>query len=351
MSIHELYMSRCLQLARLAQGHAAPNPQVGALLVHGGRIIGEGWHRSCGGPHAEVECLESVALPDRSLIPSSTLYVSLEPCAHQGRTPPCADRIIAEGIRQVVIGCRDPFSLVDGRGIERMEAAGVQVTCGVLSSAAEDLIRRFRCFHLQKRPYVILKWAQTADGRVAATEGLPCRISSKATDRLVHLWRSQESAIFVGSGTALTDNPKLTCRIPGGRHPLRVVVDRACALPSHLHLFDGEAPTLVCNVKKEGVEGMVSYARIMDEPDLLPGLLHTLYQRQVQSLLVEGGVRWMESFLQAGCWDEVRLITAIHTRLPDGLPGPQFRMQGNPQRSLLSGQDRIDIFMQSESHG
>lgn len=350
MGTHELYMFRCLQLARQALGHAAPNPLVGALLVHEDRIIGEGWHRICGGPHAEVECIESVALLDRHLIPSSTLYVSLEPCAHKGRTPPCADRIIAEGIRHVVVGCRDPFSLVDGRGIERLVAAGIQVTSGVLQPAAEALIDRFSCFHLRKRPYIILKWAQTADGRVAASGGKPFRISSKATDRLVHLWRSQESAIFVGSGTALTDNPRLTCRIPGGRHPLRVVVDRSLSLPAHLRIFDGESSTLVCNVQREGVGGKVSYARLMDEPDLLSGLLQALHQRQVQSLLVEGGIRWMESFLQAGCWDEVRLITAMDTRLPDGLPGPRFLAKGGPQRTLVCGHDRIDFYRQPTMH-
>jgi diaminohydroxyphosphoribosylaminopyrimidine deaminase/5-amino-6-(5-phosphoribosylamino)uracil reductase len=351
MDVHERYMSRCLQLARHALGHAAPNPMVGAVLVHDGRIIGEGRHRYCGGAHAEVECLDSVTPEDRTLIPASTLYVSLEPCAHQGRTPPCADRIVREGIRRVFVGCRDPFALVDGRGIERLRSSGVDVTCGVLAQESERLSIRFLRFHLDRRPYVILKWAQSQDGMVAGPGGKPLRISSPSTDRLVHLWRSQESAIFVGSGTARIDDPRLTARIPGGRNPLRVVVDRHLALPRHLHLFDAEAPTLVCNLHREGEKGNLSYARLADAPDLLPGLLDNLHRRQVQSILVEGGVQWLRSFLDSGLWDEARVITAMHTRIPGGLPAPQASWPGGPDRTLRSGNDRIDFHTHPRMHG
>jgi diaminohydroxyphosphoribosylaminopyrimidine deaminase/5-amino-6-(5-phosphoribosylamino)uracil reductase len=351
MNVDERYMSRCLQLARHGLGRAAPNPMVGAVLVHNGRIIGEGWHKVCGGPHAEVECLDAVAPEDRHLIPASTLYVSLEPCAHHGRTPPCADRIVREGIRKVVVGCRDPFHLVDGRGLDRLRAAGVRVTCGVLPLASESLALRFLRFHRDRRPYVILKWAQTLDGMVAGPGGKPLRISSPATDRLVHLWRSQESAIFVGSGTAVMDDPRLTSRIPGGRNPTRVVVDRHLTLPPNLRIFDGEAPTLVCNVEREGDDETVSYARIADEPDLLPGLMAALHRRQVQSLLVEGGVHWIRSFLSSDMWDEARVITAMHTRIPGGTPGPQVSWPVRPIRTLWSGNDRIEFHTHPRMHG
>jgi diaminohydroxyphosphoribosylaminopyrimidine deaminase/5-amino-6-(5-phosphoribosylamino)uracil reductase len=298
-----------------------------------------------------VECLDSVTPEDRTLIPASTLYVSLEPCAHQGRTPPCADRIVREGIRRVFVGCRDPFALVDGRGIERLRSSGVDVTCGVLAQESERLPIRFLRFHLDRRPYVILKWAQSSDGMVAGPAGEPRRISSPSTDRIVHLWRSHESAIFVGSGTARIDDPRLTARIPGGRNPLRVVVDRHLALPRHLHLFDGEAPTLVCNLHREGEEGNLTYARLADAPDLLPGLLDTLHRRQVQSILVEGGVQWLRSFLDSGLWDEARVITAMHTRIPGGLAAPQTSWPGGPDRTLRSGDDRIDFHTHPRMHG
>lgn len=351
MDVHERYMSRCLQLARHALGHAAPNPMVGAVLVHEGRIIGEGWHRYCGGAHAEVECLGNVAPEDRHLIPNATLYVSLEPCAHHGRTPPCADRILQEGIRHVVVACRDPFPLVDGRGIDRLREAGVQVTCGVLESKAKATNARFFLLNTAPRPYIILKWAQSSDGMVAGPGGKPRRISSPSTDRLVHLWRSQESGIFVGSGTAGIDDPRLTARIPGGRNPLRVVVDRHLSLPRSLRLFDGVAPTLVCNLHRDGEEGNVAYARLADAPDLLPGLLDILHRRQVQSLLVEGGVQWLQSFLVSGLWDEARVITATHTRIPGGLPAPVASWQGGPDRTLRSGDDRIDFHTHPRMYG
>jgi len=351
MDLHERYMTRCLQLARHAFGRAAPNPMVGAVLVHQGRILGEGWHRACGGPHAEVECIGSVTPGDRHLIPTATLYVSLEPCAHHGRTPPCADRIIREGIRKVVVGCPDPFPLVAGRGFDKLRAAGVDVTSGILQARAEAVNARFLRFHARQRPYIVLKWAQTADGKVAGPGGQPVRISSPATDRIVHLWRSQESAIFVGSGTALTDDPRLTCRLPGGRNPLRVVVDRHLALPDTLRIFDGEAPTLLCNVHREGVHGAVDHAMIADVPDLLPGLLQALHRRQVQSLLVEGGVGWLEAFLRADLWDEARVITATRSRIPDGRPGPSVRWAGPPHHTLQAGPDRIDTYVHPSSHG
>ncbi|HVS95811.1 MAG TPA: bifunctional diaminohydroxyphosphoribosylaminopyrimidine deaminase/5-amino-6-(5-phosphoribosylamino)uracil reductase RibD, partial [Puia sp.] len=208
-------MRRCLQLARLGAGHVAPNPMVGAVLVFEDRVIGEGYHRRYGGPHAEPECIASVAEPDKTLIGRSTLYVSLEPCAHHGKTPPCADLIVRMGISRVVIGCRDPFPEVNGKGIERLRAAGVEVQTGILEDECVRLNKRFFTFHLEDRPFIVLKWAQTARGFIAHSRAGAerLRISNEITDRLVHKWRSEEASILVGPRTAVLDDPALTVRL------------------------------------------------------------------------------------------------------------------------------------------
>lgn len=247
-------MHRCLQLARLGAGAVAPNPMVGAVLVHEGRIIGEGYHRQYGCPHAEVDCLQSVLEGDKHLIPQSILYVSLEPCAHFGKTPPCADLIIGHKIPHVVVGCRDPFPAVNGKGIEKLQAAGTHVEAGVLEAACRKLNERFFTFHQQHRPYVVLKWAQTADGKMAKDGPERLLISNAMTNRLVHRWRSEEMAILVGTNTAWADNPSLTTRLWPGPNPVRLVVDLHLRLPKNLHLFDASAPTLVFNLLQHTVD-------------------------------------------------------------------------------------------------
>ena len=231
MDPDDIYMYRCLQLAGKGAGHVAPNPMVGAVLVHNDRILGEGYHQVYGQAHAEVNCINSVLPDDVPLIPDSTLYVSLEPCAHFGKTPPCADLIIKKQIRKVVIGCRDPFKEVDGKGIERLKAAGIEVISGVLEAACTDLNKRFFTFHTFNRPYVILKWAESANGKISGSGNERVFISNAWTNTLVHKWRSEESAIAVGTNTAMLDNPFLTTRLWPGRNPVRILLDKKLIIP------------------------------------------------------------------------------------------------------------------------
>lgn len=284
-------MQRCLELARLGAGYTAPNPMVGAVLVHEGRIIGEGYHELYGKAHAEVNCLASVRVEDIPLIPQATIYVSLEPCAHYGKTPPCADLIIAKKIPRVVVGCRDPFPEVDGKGIEKLRAAGVEVVVGVLEKECVLLNKRFFTFHMRRRPYILLKWAQSANGKIgggvpagngtgeakvgaagavageAAGGGSRILISNEYSNRLVHKWRSQEAAILVGMNTALADDPALTVRLWQGPDPIRLVIDKDLRLPASLRLFDGKAPTIVFNKVKEEQKGNLRYYRLKEDGD------------------------------------------------------------------------------------
>src|SRR5579872_5631479 len=327
-------MHRCLELARLGAGRVAPNPMVGAVLVHADRIIGEGYHQQYGKAHAEVNCIESVK--EVELIERSTLYVSLEPCVHFGKTPPCADLVIAKGIPRVVVGCRDPFPEVDGKGIEKLRAAGVEVELGVLEAECIALNKRFFTFHLQHRPYVVLKWAQSADGKIAGV-GAPAGgsnggrgertfISNAVTNRLVHRWRSEEASILVGSGTALADNPALTARLwDGGSDPIRLVIDRMLRLPGDLQLFDGKVRTIVFNEVRHEEGGMLGYYEVAADSSLVHQVIVGLHRLKIQSVLVEGGARLLQSFIDAGCWDEARVITNEELELSGGLPAPELR--------------------------
>jgi diaminohydroxyphosphoribosylaminopyrimidine deaminase / 5-amino-6-(5-phosphoribosylamino)uracil reductase len=349
---HHNYMQRCLQLARLGAGAVAPNPMVGAVLVHEERIIGEGYHRQYGGPHAEVDCIASVKAEDRPLIPHATLYVSLEPCAHFGKTPPCADLILAHSIRKVVVGCRDPFAAVNGKGIEKLQAAGVAVTVGILEEECRWLNQRFFCFHQQHRPYVVLKWAQTADGKIAAVGKDRLLISNEQTNRLVHRWRSEEMAILVGRNTAMLDDPSLTTRLWPGRQPLRLVVDAQLRLSQHLHLFDGSVPTLVFNLHQhtmsdewkeaKGRKG-VGYYQISEDSLLVHQILQALYMLNIQSVLVEGGARLLQSFIDDGSWDEARIITNTRLSIGEGLPAPQLNASCLQQQFALDN-DAISFY-------
>lgn len=311
-------MQRCLQLARLGNGHVAPNPMVGAVLVHEGQIIGEGYHRLYGQAHAEVNCVNSVPEGLRQLISKATMYVTLEPCAHHGKTPPCADLLVAQKIPRVVIGCVDTFSAVAGRGIAKLEAAGVEVTTGVLEAACRHINRRFFTYHEKKRPYVVLKWAQSADGYIAPESGLPVRISNKFANRLVHRWRSSEMGIMVGTQTALTDNPQLTTRLWPGKSPVRLVIDRELKVPPHYHLWNNEAPTFFITA----VAGRPQTITLdFESGNLLPALLAELHNAGIQSVMVEGGAKLLQSFINSGLWDEMRVITGA-TLLGGGLKAP-----------------------------
>ena len=323
-------MRRCLQLARCGEAGAAPNPMVGAVVVCDGRIIGEGYHRRCGGPHAEVNAIGSVK--DSRLLCRSTIYVSLEPCAHFGKTPPCADLIIRSGIPRVVIGCADPFAKVNGLGIKKLQDAGCEVVVGVLEEECRYLNRRFFTFHQKHRPWILLKWAQSKDGYIGRTlpQPLPCRegrgnqqtpegqklitplptsegqgvgLSSALTLPLVHRLRARCQAILVGTNTALTDNPSLTARLWPGPNPLRLTIDRHGRLPETLHLMDGSTPTVIYTHES------------------IPEILDDLFCRGIQSLMVEGGARLLQSFIDAGLWDEARIETAPSC-LGEGIMAP-----------------------------
>ncbi|GAB4404770.1 MAG: bifunctional diaminohydroxyphosphoribosylaminopyrimidine deaminase/5-amino-6-(5-phosphoribosylamino)uracil reductase RibD [Microscillaceae bacterium] len=300
-----IWMQRALELALLGQGRVSPNPMVGCVIVHQGQIIGEGWHQRYGAAHAEVKALEQVQNP--GLLPEATVYVNLEPCAHFGKTPPCADRLIRERVKRVVVANTDPNPLVAGKGLARLQAAGIAVGQGLEAAEGRKLNRRFFTFFEKQRPYIILKWAETADGYLARLNYDSKWISNALARTFVHKWRAEEDAVLIGPNTAFYDNPQLTVRDWEGPSPLRVVVDRQGRLPAHLHLWNGKAPTLVYTqnpvLQIPGAEVVC-----LPKEDFLPALLHNLYERRVQSLLIEGGAALLQTFLQAGYWDEARRI-------------------------------------------
>ena len=319
-------MHRCLSLAKLGAGNVAPNPVVGAVLVHNHRIIGEGYHMKYGEAHAEVNCINNVAETDRPLLQKATMYVSLEPCAHYGKTPPCADLIIGNNIPQVVIGCGDSFKEVAGKGIQKMQQAGIHVITGVLQKEAIEINRRFFTFYQQQRPFIILKWAQSADNKIAAANYSRIMISNDKTNRLVHKWRSEEAAIFVGTNTALSDDPSLTARYWKGKDPVRLVIDKELKLPATLKLFDESANTIVFNNSRE-MQGKITYCRITGEQDYLEQVMRRLYELNIQSVLVEGGTRLLQSFIDSDLWDEARVITNDSLQVPGGILAPELTSQ------------------------
>ena len=323
MTTDEKYISRCIQLAKNGLCNTPPNPMVGAVIVHQGKIIGEGYHARCGEGHAEVNAIASVK--DESLLHDSTLYVSLEPCSHYGKTPPCADLIIRKGIPRVVVGCIDPFSLVSGRGIRKLRDAGIEVKTGVLEQECRDLIKRFVTFNQQKRPYITLKWAQSADGFIDTIrqEGKAVRLSSPLTSAYVHKLRAEHQAILVGRRTALLDNPSLTTREWYGKHPLRLVIDRHLSLPSSPHLFDGSTPTWVFTSAPQTGKANLTFIPLDFDKDILPQIARILYEHKIQSLLVEGGNRLLQSFLDAGLWDET-YAEHVPTILGEGVQAPSI---------------------------
>ncbi len=313
-------MYRCIELARRGAGLVAPNPLVGAVLVKNDRIIGEGWHQRYGEAHAEVHAL-AANTPDGD--PDKTLYVSLEPCAHYGKTPPCADLIVHHRIARVVIGGRDPFDKVNGKGIEKLRAAGIRVTEAVLENECRELNARFFTFHEKKRPYIILKWAETADGFIAAKAGTGRLLISNAySNRLVHSWRREEAAILAGTNTILLDNPELTNRLTPGPSPVRLVLDRNLRLPDFLRVFDGSQPTIVLNEKREGRTTAVDYHKIRTDIPLAAAIANACHHLQLQSVLVEGGARLLESFIETDLWDEIRIIRNTQLKTGEGLAAP-----------------------------
>lgn len=316
-------MRRCLQLAANGLGRVAPNPMVGSVIVYENTIIGEGFHRRFGGPHAEVHAIHSVKNQD--LLSQSTLYVNLEPCAHFGKTPPCADLIIEKRIPRVVIGSVDTFSKVAGKGIERMQQAGIDVKINILKKESRDLNRRFFTFHEKKRPYIMLKWAQTRDGFVdvfrESTPARPTWITNAECRMLVHKWRTEEMGILVGTNTALLDNPMLNVRSWTGAAPTRIVIDRKMQLPHNLHVFDKSQPTLILTNCYQHKENNLHFIQLEGENCKASTILDVCYDEGIQSVIIEGGANTLQRFIDAGLWDEVRKFTG-DVYFKDGVKAP-----------------------------
>lgn len=319
----EKYIRRCIELARNGLCSVSPNPMVGAVIVCDGRIIGEGYHIRCGGAHAEVNAIRTVK--DESLLKHSTIYVSLEPCSHYGKTPPCADLIIEKQIPRIVIGCQDPFSEVAGRGIQKLRDAGREVTVGILEEECKSLIRRFITFNTLQRPFIILKWAESADRfiDIKRASGKPVILSSPLSSMFVHKKRAEVDAIMVGRRTAILDNPSLTVRNWYGRNPIRIVLDRTLSLPNYLQIFNGNVPTLVFTEKLQPEKNNITYITIDFSHNPLEQIMKALYQRKIQSLLVEGGSQLLQSFIDNELWDEA-YIEKCPSRLHSGVKAPQM---------------------------
>ncbi|HEV7381663.1 MAG TPA: bifunctional diaminohydroxyphosphoribosylaminopyrimidine deaminase/5-amino-6-(5-phosphoribosylamino)uracil reductase RibD [Dyadobacter sp.] len=338
------WMQRALQLAEYGRGTVSPNPMVGCVIVHQGKIIGEGWHRHYGGPHAEVRAVDDAEEKGNgSLLADATVYVTLEPCSHIGKTPPCADLLVRKNVRKVVICNHDPNPLVAGQGIEKLRTAGIEVQQGILEEEGLELNKRFFLTFRENRPYVILKWAETADGYLGHSNGAPVAISGAYSNMHVHKWRSEEDAILVGFNTALVDNPSLNVRKWVGRNPVRIVLDRNGILPETLHFFDKSQPTLIAGYKNPKTE--ITYPQRYHEiPDtdhiqLNPGndeveqLLKELVNRKIHSVFVEGGPAVINSFLKSGLWDEIRRCQS-NMVLGKGIMAPA-------PRGILTGSEKV----------
>lgn len=342
----EFYMERCLTLAALGMGNVSPNPMVGCVIVHDGVVIGEGFHQQFGQPHAEVNAIQSVLerYPSdaASLLKNSTVYVNLEPCAHFGKTPPCADLLVRHGVKKVVIGNPDPFAEVNGKGVEKLKAAAIEVKTGVLHDACTQLNRRFFTRVTAQRPFVILKWAQTADGFFAPDTPAQKWISGAEAKKLTMQWRGEEDAILVGKQTAWIDNPQLTNRSGKGKNPVRLLIDRHLSIPAHYHLFNPEAKTIVFNEVKTAVEGHVHYVQMEDMHFYLAQkILFQLYLMDIQSVIIEGGKQVLDQFITAGLWDEARIFTAAAS-WGNGIQAPA--LTGRKISNTVLGTDELTIY-------
>ena len=321
------YMKRCLQLALNGAGNVAPNPMVGCVIVYNNSIIGEGFHRKYGEAHAEVNAINSVK--DKSLLKEATAYVNLEPCSHFGKTPPCADLLIQHQLKEVVIANVDINPLVANQGIGKLKAAGINVVTGVLEKEASYLNKRFFTFHKHKRPFIILKWAQTLDGFMDIERAYPGDnkkywITNDELKILVHKWRSEEASIMIGTNTALNDNPQLNVRLWEGKNPLRIILDEHLDLPHRLHVFDNSVPTIIFNSKLEERKGNTLFKKINFKENVNKLILESLYSLNIQSVIVEGGRELLQSFIDLGLWDEARILTG-NKSFNKGLSAPVIK--------------------------
>lgn len=337
---HVQAMQRALDFAQKGKGHVAPNPLVGCVIVHEDKIVAEGYHEKFGAAHAEVNAIKALPaqLPTASrLLSGCTLYVTLEPCNHFGKTPPCADLIINKGFKKVVVAVQDPNPKVSGKGIQKLRAAGIEVMVGVLEQEAKALNKTFFTFHQKQRPHIILKWAQTVDGFISK---LPIpknnsenKISGTESHQMAHQLRSEVMGILVGKNTVLNDNPHLTTRLVDGKNPIRIVIDKNLEIPALFNVFSNEAKTLVFNGFKDEVRGHIEWIKLDFDKDIIPQLLLKLYQLEVQSILVEGGSILLQSFIEANLWDEAFVFENPDLKFEKGIKAPVFD-RGNDYKLL-----------------
>ncbi|WP_454046836.1 bifunctional diaminohydroxyphosphoribosylaminopyrimidine deaminase/5-amino-6-(5-phosphoribosylamino)uracil reductase RibD [Chryseobacterium sp. Marseille-Q8038] len=320
MNNDEFYIKRCIELAQKALGNTYPNPLVGSVIVHNGEIIGEGYHHKAGENHAEINAINSVR--NKDLIPESTIYVSLEPCAHYGKTPPCALKIKELGFKKVVIGAMDSHDKVNGKGKKIIQDAGIETVSGILEKECIELNKRFFTYHEKKRPYIILKWAESGDGFLDK-DFKPTAVSNTLVNQFVHQLRADEHAILVGTQTALHDNPSLTVRNAEGVNPVRILIDFDLKVPAHFNIYNNEARTLVLNSIKESTEGHIQFIKI-NKDNFLPELMEALYKEQIQSVIIEGGRFTLQQFINADLWDEAIVIKNENLKLENGTKAPEF---------------------------
>lgn len=343
MKIHEKYISRCIALAKNGLGTTYPNPMVGSVIVYEGKIIGEGWHKKAGEPHAEVNAVNSVQ--DKSLLKKATIYVSLEPCSHFGKTPPCCDLIIKNKIPNVVIGTVDPNIKVAGNGIKKLIEAGVHVTVGILEDECNELNKRFFTFHQKKRPYIILKWAQSQDGFIAPLEKLekkPVWITNTYSRQLVHKWRTEEQAILVGTQTVIDDNPKLNARDWHGNNPVRIVLDQNNRIPEENAVFDNQTKTIVFSNSKNTISKENTIFEVIDfKQNIARQIVDSLYKHNIQSVIIEGGLQTLQTFIDTNLWDEARVFTG-RTNLEKGIKAP-FIPKTNSEKHTIDTDEFLII--------
>jgi diaminohydroxyphosphoribosylaminopyrimidine deaminase/5-amino-6-(5-phosphoribosylamino)uracil reductase len=343
VKIHEKYISRCISLAKNGLGTTYPNPMVGSVIVYEGKIIGEGWHKKAGEPHAEVNAVNSVH--DKTLLKKATIYVSLEPCSHFGKTPPCCDLIIKNKIPNVVIGTVDPNIMVAGNGIKKLIEAGIHVTIGILEDECNELNKRFFTFHQKKRPYILLKWAQSQDGFIAPLEKLekkPVWITNTYSRQLVHKWRTEEQAILVGTQTVIDDNPKLNARDWYGNNPIRIILDQNNRIPKENAVFDNQTKTIVFSNSENTISEENTIFEVIDfKQNIAKQIVDSLYRHNIQSVIIEGGLQTLQTFIDANLWDEARVFTG-KTNLEKGIKAP-FIQKTNSEKHTIDTDEFLII--------
>lgn len=346
MNLHEKYIKRCIELAKNGLGNTYPNPMVGSVIVLDDTIIGEGWHKKAGEPHAEVNAINSVK--DKSLLKNAAIYVSLEPCSHFGKTPPCANLIIENGIKNVVIGVVDSNNEVSGRGVKYLKERGCNVVVGVLEKECFDLNKRFFTYHNKQRPFIVLKWAETKDGfidklRNETDDNSPNWISNKYSQQLVHKMRAEENAILVGTNTALNDNPSLNVRSWFGKNPIRIVIDRTSKIPSNYHLLNGNIKTIVFSEVKHIIDSYrnVIFERVDFNENIPKQICDVLYKYEIQSVIIEGGKQTLQSFIDANLWDEA-LVFVGESEFKQGLKAPELNKK--PNEIEIISNDTLNIY-------